>query len=599
MKIVLGEFELDVASGQLTGSKRARRLSPRAVEVLVCLSENTGEVVSREALHQTVWADRLVTDTQISKAINELRNAFGDHSDPRQFIETLPKRGYRLLCDVQRITEDEAETNKAPLTKTPARSARSHPTDVATPLVFPLSIAVLRFDDMSPAGDHRYLCEGVSEEIIEALSGVSKLSVISRTSSFRLSTTTHSIKEIGQMLGVASVLEGSVRATANHIRISAKLIDVQTEYHRWSKIYNGQADDLFRLYDEINADVAEELGAIIGQRRLLAENPPQSFEAYAALLKARDDAATFPECIRYAEEAIELGVDYLEAHAEKGRILYYMGFFGIDEPELMYQAAKNALAECTRIDSSHWMTYQLAGQLHAGVDHNFRAAADAYEQGEIVRGMPLRQHGILLYYACAFEDALSLFAELESHDPIDASLKVWIARCLNNLNRQDKATLKIEDALRLSPAMGIVVNDAVRQFSQIKQFERARGIIDQSSLGETATARLGGMVDGFQAFSEGRTEDALSHRNRMPIEIIRAWVSFQFGDYEDHIETFRQLVERQLGINYFRVMFQDMDAYWKELLEWSLAVSEETEKRVRLIDAHRSLVERVTAKMVL
>lgn len=105
-KIVLGDFKLDVTSGQLVGLNQSLRLGPRAVEVLVYLSESDGAVVSKETLHETVWTNRIVTDAQISKAINELRNTFDDHSEPKQYIETLPKRGYRLVATVTVLQND-------------------------------------------------------------------------------------------------------------------------------------------------------------------------------------------------------------------------------------------------------------------------------------------------------------------------------------------------------------------------------------------------------------------------------------------------------------------------------------------------------------
>jgi TolB-like protein/tetratricopeptide (TPR) repeat protein len=262
-----GDYRFDGGTGRLWAGSREIRLTPKSAAVLKMLLANAGEPVTKEALFATVWSDTAVSDDALTSCIQELRKALDD--DPRQpkFIETRHRRGYRFVAEL---------AHPGPLQETPAAS------DIS-------SIAVLPFHDMSPGRDQDYLCEGLAEELINALTNIDGLRVASRTASFQFRAAGADVQEVGRHLGVATLLEGSVRKHESRLRVTVQLIEVATGYHRWSQRFDRLLDDVFAIQDEIAESVATSLrGSVLSGREKEGLSRPQTGgETYEYYLRAR------------------------------------------------------------------------------------------------------------------------------------------------------------------------------------------------------------------------------------------------------------------------------------------------------------------------
>ena len=184
------------------------------------------------------------------------------------------------------------------------------------------SIAVLPFDDLSPEGDQQYFVEGLSEEIINALTQIPDLKVAARTSTFILAEENANIEMVASALGVANVLEGSVRKSGDQVRITAQLIEAESGFHLWSETFDRELTDIFQVQDEIARAIAAQLQVTLSgeqQTQLVAEST-ESTEAYEAYLLGRHFwSQRTPESLQAAvsefERAIELDPDYAEAYS--------------------------------------------------------------------------------------------------------------------------------------------------------------------------------------------------------------------------------------------------------------------------------------------
>ncbi len=186
----------------------------------------------------------------------------------------------------------------------------------------PSSIAVLPFADMSPARDQDYLCEGIAEELINSLTHIEGLRVAARSSSFQFRASSVDIQAVGARLGVATVLEGSVRKAGDRLRVTVQLIDVANGYHRWSQRYDRNLEDVFAIQDEIAESVATALRGILTPREKEALRGPETaaVEVYEYFLRGRRlfrrfDRVSIEGAKRMFERAIELDPTYARAHA--------------------------------------------------------------------------------------------------------------------------------------------------------------------------------------------------------------------------------------------------------------------------------------------
>jgi adenylate cyclase len=318
-----GSFRLEVREHRLVREGRSIPLTGKAFETLRVLLARHGTLVSKRELMDAVWPETVVEENNVDRNISALRKALGETASARQYIETVPRVGYRFVAKLSESASEEIAPATLPV---PDISA----------------IAVLPFADMSPGRDQDYLCEGLAEELINSLSHVDGLRVASRTASFQFRATGADVREVGRQLGVGALLEGSVRKADDRLRVTVQLIETATGYHRWSQRFDRKLDDVFAIQDEIAETVATSLrGSDLSQREKEALlRPHTAAAAYEYYLRGRQHLPrlTQPELEKSAEmfeRAMALDAGYAPALAGLATVhatLYK--WFGAKEADL-------------------------------------------------------------------------------------------------------------------------------------------------------------------------------------------------------------------------------------------------------------------------
>jgi TolB-like protein len=236
-EVRIGPFRLDLARRQLSRDGVTVRLGSRALEILCALASAKGQLVTKDELMAHVWPGVVVEENAIQVHVSALRKALGETEDGTSYVITVPGRGYRLVAG-----------HTAPLAA--SESGAQH-TVTDKP-----SIAVLPFTNMSGEREQDYFADGISEDIITALSRSRWFFVIARNSSFAFKGKAISVKEVARELGVRYVLEGSVRKSGQRVRITAQLVDAEAGTHVWAERYDLELSDIFQVQDEITERVA-------------------------------------------------------------------------------------------------------------------------------------------------------------------------------------------------------------------------------------------------------------------------------------------------------------------------------------------------------
>ena len=327
--IHFGPFELDVRAGELRKGDARIRLTEQPLQVLLMLLERPGEVVLREEIRARLWPDSTVVefDHGINSAVRRLRDALRDSADKPRYVETLPRRGYRFIGQVK-----------------PA---------MVSPVAVTPSIAVLPFANLSGDKENEYFSDGLAEEIINNLARVPGLKVIARTSAFAFKGKQEDIRRIAAALGVANILEGSVRRAGSRIRVVAQLIAAADGSHLWSERYDREMADIFSIQDEIAQAISSAL-----QVQFSAVKPyrPQ-LPAYDAYLKARYCVAAFTReslaCSReFYERSIALDPGFVEARSGLAVAILTPVFLGLSSAQEAMPMARAAAQSALELDGN-------------------------------------------------------------------------------------------------------------------------------------------------------------------------------------------------------------------------------------------------------
>src|SRR4051812_45061940 len=300
-------YTLDPNRCLLRSADREVELRPKSFELLRYLVENADRLVPKEELIKAIWPHVVVTEDSLTQCVSEARRAIGDGN--QIIIKTVPRRGYRFTASVSRL--DCARM--VPLAGTDPRAE--------LPLAHRPSIAVLPFDNLSGDPQQDYFSDGIVEEIITALTRTSWLLVIARNSSFTYKGRAVDLKQVGRELGVDYVLEGSMRKSANQVRITCQLIDAANGMHIWADRYDGTLEDIFDLQDQVTANavnaIARQLQRAVVERA--RRKPTENLTSYDYFLRGMAsfhqwNAEASNDALRHFNKAIELDPEFATAY---------------------------------------------------------------------------------------------------------------------------------------------------------------------------------------------------------------------------------------------------------------------------------------------
>jgi TolB-like protein len=284
MQLFFGDQMLDTERRELCRGPDQIPMEPQVFDLLVYLVQHHERVVSRDDLISAIWNGRIVSDSTLTSRINAARKAIGDSGRDQKFIRTISRKGFRFIGALR------SQPLGAPAVYQNSSSPHDRSEESHSPLL-PLdkpAIAVLPFTNMSGEAEQEYFAEGISEDIITALSKMRWFYVIARNSSFIYRGKEVHLKQIGEELGVGYLVEGSVRKEGDRVRITVQLSNASSGVHIWSERYDRSLADVFDVQDEITGAIA----AAIEPQLYAAENfraqrkAPESMDAWDLVMRA-------------------------------------------------------------------------------------------------------------------------------------------------------------------------------------------------------------------------------------------------------------------------------------------------------------------------
>jgi adenylate cyclase len=435
----LGDWLVEPDLNRATRADREVTIEPKAIEVLLCLARGAGNVLSKKDIMKTVWSDTYVSDGVLSYCISELRKAFEDDARNPRIIQTIPRRGYRLMAPILEVRSE----------------AKPRP-----------SIAVLPFSDISAEKDQEYFCEGIADEILNNLAHVERLNVAARTSSFAFKGKSEDIRVIGRKLAVETVLEGSVRKSGMRLRITAQLVNVADGYRLWSQRYDRKLKDVFAIQDEIAHSIVQSLEVELSdtEKRLLDRVPTRNIEAFDFYIRGRQFF------YKSKRKSIECAIDMFSRATVKdpGYALAYAGM--ADCYSYLYMYFDNAKSNLELAQKMSRMALDLDPELAEA--HTARGFAvslnqeygEAEKEFEIAIRLNPRLFEAYYFYARTcfamgrLKEAARLYEQAENVKPEDCqapSLLMFACRCLGQKERYEAASrrtlAKAEKHLELNP----------------------------------------------------------------------------------------------------------------------------------------------------
>jgi TolB-like protein/DNA-binding winged helix-turn-helix (wHTH) protein/Tfp pilus assembly protein PilF len=489
-----GRFRLNPADRLLCRDGEVVALTPKCFDILWKLVENRGHLVGKDELMKTIWPDSFVEEGNLTQNISLLRRALSESSEEPQYIETVPRHGYRFVAEVREVQERGIE----PIPEERARShsyvgkeligvaasiqeeAESRPQSagaqtreilrltmaaaalaglVIAAVVFlnrekahhPVikSLAVLPLQNLSGDPEQEYFADGMTDALIGGLSKIGALRVISRTSVMRYKSTQKTLPEIGRELKVDAVVEGTVLRSGDRVRISAQLIDANTDEHLWSASFEYDLRDILSLQSEVARTVAQEIQIKITpeEQARLKSACPVNRSAYLNYLRGRYHRN------KITEEQLNKAIQYLQS--------------AIDE-DPAYAPAHAGLADCYNQLMAHGVGYPPA-------EFRPRAIVAARKALEIDDSLA-EAHATLaniLHYNCDWLAAEKEFKRALELNPNDATAHRWYSQYFASRGEMQAALNEVDRALELDPLSAIagVIKGWILEFS--RDYEKA------------------------------------------------------------------------------------------------------------------------------
>ena len=490
-------FRLDTANQCLWRGEERVSIPPKPYDMLRYLVENPGRLITQEEFLEKLWPQIYVNPELIRKYILDIRKILGDRPDKPEFIETVTKRGYRFIASVvdegattpinPTAIEEEIRMETTPsrpessprkrslwkLVLTPVlavvvvtaigRQLRVARTERPVPSSNDTSIAVLPFADMSPGKDQEYFSDGLAEQLIHELAKVSGLKVVGRSSAFQFQDKNEDLRDVGRKLGVANVLEGSVRREGNHVRITAELIKADDGFQLWSQTYDREIKDIFAVQDEIARSTTQVLRLKLlggsGQPIPSSSQNPNS-DAYQAYLQAKyfigrgRGKEDLEKALAYADTAIKFDERYAPAWALRASVHNAMAEAELSDDMQQYREARNDAERAIVLDFNCASAYLALAENQLDHDWDWDAAKGFVTRAEVIEPGStevLRVSSNLFWVLGDLDQAIKLREQLVALDPLRADSFIDRAFLLYLAGRYKEALADLQKALDLNP----------------------------------------------------------------------------------------------------------------------------------------------------
>ena len=509
--IRIGEWRVDAAREQISKDGKTIKLERRSMQLLLCLAEHAGQILSVDQLLDRVWVGVVVTPDSVYQAVASLRRTLGDDPKKPTYISSIPRRGYSLVApvapwndppeptsnDSPTVAVDQAPTAVGlsktrspgwrvaiatccaavvlslgylmvekqrllnPLDKTTRSTPLMQAVTRARKTIPEKSIAVLPFVDLSEKKDQEYFADGMAEEIIDRLVRIPDLRVPARTSSFYFKGTSTKVADIAAELGVANVLEGSVRSSGNRVRVVAQLVRADNGYQVWSQSYDRELRDIFAVQDEIATAVATALQISLAGGPLTRERGgTQNLEAYQLYLRAQSSVtidsaeATIKNAQNMLNQAVELDPNFGLAWT----LLASMSVAMVDNSNLSpaegYEDAQRLALHA--IELSPWVAepHAILAYLYRTRDWNWAAAGTELRQAlkaDPSDPVSLMLDGLLAMSLGQFDKADRQLRAAVDHDPLFNYANFNLANELYLRGQYVEAEMIFRRLLEISP----------------------------------------------------------------------------------------------------------------------------------------------------
>ena len=409
-----GPFVLDLRSGELTGNGTRQHLRDKPFEALVLLLEHPGEVVTREELCERLWPSDVFVDFEnnLNAAVNRLREALGDSAHAPRYVETVPRRGYRVLVPV--TLDSPAEAPRRP------------------------RLVVLPLDNLGDDDAHDYFAAGMTEELTTQLAAADPegLGVLARTTASRCAATGRGIAAIGRDLDVDYVVEGSVRRSAERVRVSVQLIRARDETHVWARSYDAERRDVLALQGDLARAIAHEIEVAVAPVTVRRRVDPDAYDVYLRgehHARLFDQTGAWEAAIARYREAVDRDPQFARAWAALSQTHANLAFWGAVPCAAALPAADVEARRAVEVDPLDWEAHNALGYvewLHRwdldGAERSLRRAV------ELAPGEPRARWTLFAFLGSmrgAYDEALAeadCALELDPLSPVLRAQVGWI-----------------------------------------------------------------------------------------------------------------------------------------------------------------------------
>jgi adenylate cyclase len=329
-------------------------------------------------------------------------------------------------------------------------------------------LAVLPFVNMSADPENEYFSDGITEELLNALTKVDGLQVTSRTSAFAFKGKSDDIREIAIKLNVDKILEGSVRKAGNRVRITTQLINAADGYHIWSENYDRDLTDIFVVQDEISSIIANRLRenlSVTKQAEHLIKAPTKNVEAYTLYLKGMHfynklTPADYYKAIEFFEQAIKLEPNYAQAYAMVARAYAYLGVTGQAQPEKAFEIVKNYSEKALQLDDTIAESHVAKATMHLMHDGNWQAGYDSVQTAIRLNPAATGAYEMLAMYHLFtpnIPEAVKVMEQASQIDPLSPQINHFLADTYFFADRYDDAVRVADKLLEIDPQMRIAI----------------------------------------------------------------------------------------------------------------------------------------------